>query len=228
MTGTKKPFGQVIVALRQQSPAGRGRAGESTGRDLGWPYCNPDQDENHPAGSLANIPLVPDALTNPRGRHLNCATVPRIEVGLPAHSAPLGIVVPHRQPGLPAPWSGRQPLSRRTGSWDREPPEGPQAVLWLRWNAARQTLEPAITMVSGFQEPDGSRWGRAGRRGGRAGRRPVRQRRHRRRHLPVGPRELLVVRGVVVDVRGGVLDVRGVVLDVGEALTCLGFVGARD
>lgn len=37
------------------------------GRSLGWPYCNPDQDENHPRGSLSNIPFVADALANPGG-----------------------------------------------------------------------------------------------------------------------------------------------------------------
>ena len=40
-------------------------------------------------------------------------------------------------------------------------------------------------------------------------------------HVPLSAMRAPLVRGVVV-------DVRGVVLDVGEALTCLGFVGARD
>jgi len=61
------------------------------GRNLGWPYCNPDQDENAPRGSLANIPFVADSLTNPGGKHLNCARLPRLAVGLPAHTAPLGM-----------------------------------------------------------------------------------------------------------------------------------------
>jgi glucose/arabinose dehydrogenase len=45
------------------------------------------------------------------------------------------------------------------GSWDRQPPRAP-AVLWLAWDAARRTLKPAITLVGGFQNPAGDRWGR--------------------------------------------------------------------
>jgi len=33
-------------------------------------------------------------------------------------------------------------------------------VLWLAWDAARHTLKPAITLVDGFQNATGDRWGR--------------------------------------------------------------------
>jgi glucose/arabinose dehydrogenase len=45
------------------------------------------------------------------------------------------------------------------GSWDRQPPQTP-AVLWMAWDAKAETLMPAITLVAGFQESNGSRWGR--------------------------------------------------------------------
>jgi glucose/arabinose dehydrogenase len=45
------------------------------------------------------------------------------------------------------------------GSWDRHPPQAP-AVLWLAWNASKRVLEPAGALVSGFEEADGSFWGR--------------------------------------------------------------------
>jgi hypothetical protein len=54
----------------------------TAGRDLGWPYCDPDQDDNHPAGSLAGIPLVADAATNPGGNKLDCAALAPVQVGL--------------------------------------------------------------------------------------------------------------------------------------------------
>jgi glucose/arabinose dehydrogenase len=127
------------------------------GRNLGWPYCNPDQDENHPAGSLARIPFIADALTNPGGKHLDCAKLVRLAVGLPAHSAPLGMSFLEGTT-IGAPWSGGAVIAAH-GSWNREPPR-PPAVLWLAWNQARRTLEPAITMITGFQLADGSRWGR--------------------------------------------------------------------
>ena len=129
----------------------------TAGRDLGWPYCNPDQDVNHPAGSLADVPFVADAVTNPGSRNLDCATLPAVQVGLPAHSAPLGMSFLEGS-AVPAPWSGGAVVAVH-GSWNREPPR-PPAVLWMAWNGAGHTLEPAVTLVGGFQNSDGSRWGR--------------------------------------------------------------------
>jgi len=45
------------------------------------------------------------------------------------------------------------------GSWDRQPPLTP-AVLWMAWNAAKHTLGPSGALITGFQNADGSRWGR--------------------------------------------------------------------
>jgi glucose/arabinose dehydrogenase len=154
--GHKDAFGQVIQAYVNNHPPDE-VVPVTRGRDLGWPYCNPDQDVNHPAGSLAGIPLVRDSLTNPRGRHLNCASLEPINVGLPAHSAPLGLSFLQGS-ALPAPWKNGAVVAVH-GSWNRVPPR-PPAVLWLAWNAARHTLEPAVVMVTGFQNSDGSRWGR--------------------------------------------------------------------
>jgi glucose/arabinose dehydrogenase len=127
------------------------------GRDLGWPYCNPDQDENTPAGSMTDVPLVPDAVTNPNDSALNCASLSSVEVGIPAHSAPLGF---HFLEGstMPEPWS-RGAVVAVHGSWDRQPPRAP-AVLWMAWNPTSHTLGQAITLISGFQDANGARWGR--------------------------------------------------------------------
>jgi glucose/arabinose dehydrogenase len=126
-------------------------------RDLGWPYCDPDQDDSQPAGSLANVPLIPDAATNPGGKELDCAVLRPVEVGLPAHSAPLGMTFLEGSK-IPAPWSGGAVIAAH-GSWDSQPPRAP-AVLWLAWNAAQRTLEPAVTLVGGFENSGGSHWGR--------------------------------------------------------------------
>jgi glucose/arabinose dehydrogenase len=149
-------FGKVIQAYVNNHPPDE-VAAVTAGRDLGWPYCNPDQDDNHPAGSLANVPLIPDAITNPGGHKMNCAALTPIEVGLPAHTAPLGMTFLEGSK-IPAPWSGGAVIAGH-GSWDREPPQAP-AVLWLAWNASKGTLKPAITLVAGFENPDGSYWGR--------------------------------------------------------------------
>jgi glucose/arabinose dehydrogenase len=155
--GHKHPFGQVISAYVNNHPPDE-VVPVTAGRDLGWPYCNPDQDKKHPGPALANVPFVPDALTNPGGRRFDCDPLPPIEVGLPAHSAPLGMSFLEGS-RIPAPWSGGAVIAAH-GSWDREPPQSP-AVLWLRWDAAARTLEPAVVLVTGFQYRNGSRWGRA-------------------------------------------------------------------
>lgn len=155
-SGHKDAFGLVIRRFVNEHPPDE-VVQVVDGRDLGWPYCDPDQDLNHPPGSLANLPFVANAATNPTGQHLNCATLMPIEVGLPAHTAPLGLSFLEGS-GVPGQWSDGAVVAAH-GSWNRHPPR-PPAVLWMRWNTAKHTLEPAVVMVSGFQNRDGSRWGR--------------------------------------------------------------------
>jgi glucose/arabinose dehydrogenase len=154
--GVSDPFGQVIQAYVNEHPADE-VVPVTAGRDLGWPYCNPDQDLNHPAGSMVNLPFIADAVTNPGGTHLNCGALPRIQVGLPAHSAPIGMSFLAGSK-LAAPWSGGAVVAVH-GSWDRHPPR-PPAVLWMPWNARTKTLGAAVTLVGGFQDAAGDRWGR--------------------------------------------------------------------
>ncbi|HEX3489697.1 MAG TPA: hypothetical protein VHU92_10140 [Streptosporangiaceae bacterium] len=154
--GYKDAFGKVIQAYVDNHPPDEVLP-VTQGRDLGWPYCNPDQDLSHPAGSLANVPFVLDALTNPGGKHLDCAKLPKLQVGLPAHSAPLGLAFLERSK-IRAPWSGGAVVGVH-GSWNREPPRAP-AVLWMAWDAAKHTLKPSVPLITGFQNAKGSRWGR--------------------------------------------------------------------
>jgi glucose/arabinose dehydrogenase len=154
--GHRDAFGLVIQSYVNNHPPDE-VVPVLAGRNLGWPYCNPDQDENDPAGSLANIRFVADALTNPGGRKLNCASLPRLNIGLPAHSAPLGMSFLEGT-GIQRPWS-RGAVIAAHGSWNRVPPRSP-AVLWLAWNNRQRTLEPPMTLVTGFQLANGSRWGR--------------------------------------------------------------------
>jgi len=154
--GQSEAFGQVIRSYVDDHPPDE-VVPVTPGRDLGWPLCNPEQGKSTPPGSLADVPLIPDSVTNPGGKALDCATLAPIEVGIPAHSAPLGMSF-LAGTKVPAPWSGGAVVAAH-GSWDRQEPR-PPAVLWMRWDAGRRTLEPARTLVSGFQEADGERWGR--------------------------------------------------------------------
>jgi glucose/arabinose dehydrogenase len=149
-------FGKVIQAYVNDHPPDE-VAPVTPGRDLGWPYCDPDQDKSSPAGSMASLPLVPNSVTNPGGTKLNCAALAPVQVGLPAHSAPLGTTFLEGSK-VPAPWSGGAVVAVH-GSWNRQPPRAPSLV-WLAWNAAKRTLTPSVTLVGGFENADGSFWGR--------------------------------------------------------------------
>jgi glucose/arabinose dehydrogenase len=129
------------------------------GRDLGWPYCNPDPDvdpgsPNSPL-SYTDRPFDRDVQTNPDGGRLDCAALAPVEQGMGAHSAPLGLSFA-TAPGLPAPW-GPGALVGVHGSWNRTPPRAPE-VSFFPWRDG--TLGGQQTLMNGFQTADGSRWGR--------------------------------------------------------------------
>lgn len=126
------------------------------GRDLGWPFCNPDADlepgvagTGYRDGALA---FVRDVETNADGARLDCTRLAPIERSLGAHSAPLGLSFAD----LPAPY-GAGALVGVHGSWNRTPPRAPE-VSFFAWRDGG--LGPQQTLVGGFQSPDGSRWGR--------------------------------------------------------------------
>jgi glucose/arabinose dehydrogenase len=151
-------YDQVITGYVNDHPPDE-VARLTPGRDLGWPYCDPDPDV-HPGAThtrlhYTKLPFTPDAQTNPGGKRLNCSRLARLEVGLPAHSAPLGF---HFLVGskVPRPWVNGAIVAAH-GSWDRHPPR-PPVVYWMPWNG--HTLGAPQVLISGFQMPDGSRWGR--------------------------------------------------------------------
>ena len=129
------------------------------GRDLGWPYCNPDPDVDPGAADSAldysDRPFVRDAETNRDGSRLDCSALPALEQGLPAHSAPLGMSFA-AQGVLPAAW-GAGALIGVHGSWNRTPPREPE-VVFMPWRDGE--LGDAQPLLTGFQLSDGSRWGR--------------------------------------------------------------------
>ena len=90
--------------------------------------------------------------TNPDGAELDCAALPPIEQSLGAHSAPLGMSFAE----LPEPY-GTGALIGVHGSWNRTPPRAPEVAFFGWRNGA---LAEHQTLVGGFQNDDGSRWGR--------------------------------------------------------------------
>jgi len=129
------------------------------GRDLGWPYCNPDPDlkpgEKDSPQSYTARPFVRDLQTNPDGKKLDCTALRPVEQGMGAHSAPLGLAFV-TSPGLSGGY-GPGALVGVHGSWNRNPPRPPE-VSFFAWRDG--TLGPQQTLLTGFQNQDGSRWGR--------------------------------------------------------------------
>ena len=117
------------------------------GRELGWPYCNPD-------GGPANLSFVRDMSTNPDGSFMECATLPKVEQSFGAHAAPLGLSFTTGV--LPPPYASGA-LVGVHGSWNRQPPRAPE-VSFFPWRDGN--LGDQQTLVGGFQADDGSRWGR--------------------------------------------------------------------
>ncbi len=149
--------GDVIGAYVRDHPA-EPLAKLTPGRNLGWPYCNPDPDvQPGVAGSpqdLSDVAFTGDVELNPDGRMLDCASLPRVEQTLGGHSAPLGLsFVDDVLPGAYA----RGALVGVHGSWNASPPRAPEVSFFPWQNGA---LGPQQTMVGGFQAADGTRWGR--------------------------------------------------------------------
>ncbi len=153
-------FGEVIPGYVGEHPPDE-LAKLTAGRNLGWPFCNPDPDKKpgDPSTRMiyATMPFDADALTNPGGSMLDCASLARIERGIPAHSAPLGLTFLWGS-SLKGHWSHGAAVAAH-GSWDRTPPRAP-AVLWLPWKGTTHTLGESVTLIGGFQEASGARWGR--------------------------------------------------------------------
>jgi glucose/arabinose dehydrogenase len=139
-------YGQVVPDHVDEHPP-ESVAKLTPGRELGWPYCNPD-------GGPANLPLIRDVQTNADGSKLDCAALPPIEQSLGAHSAPLGLSFVDGT--LPEPYA-HGALMGVHGSWNRQPPRAPE-VSFFPWRNGG--LGDQKTLVGGFQNADGSRWGR--------------------------------------------------------------------
>jgi glucose/arabinose dehydrogenase len=134
-------YGKVTDYVNDHPPEFLARL--TAGRELGWPYCNPEASG-----------FVRDVQTNPDGSALDCAALPAVEQTLGAHSAPLGLSFVDDT--LPEPFA-RGALLGVHGSWNRTPPRAPE-VSFFDWRNG--TLGPQQTLVGGFQSEDGTRWGR--------------------------------------------------------------------
>jgi len=146
-------YGNLVQSYINENPVDQVTR-VSIGRDLGWPYCVPDT-RNNP--KLLAVPFVNDPKLNPTGSKLNCKGLYKTMLGLPGHSAPLGL---NFTTGTALESVlGNGAIITTHGSWNRTPPRAP-LVRFSPWNSATQTLGASVSLVGGFQNSDGSRWGR--------------------------------------------------------------------
>jgi glucose/arabinose dehydrogenase len=109
------------------------------GGDYGWPYCHSDR--------------VPNPEFNDAAR---CAATIAPALKMQAHSAPMMLAFLDRATSFPADYQGDALLAFH-GSWNRDVPTGAKVVR-VRVQDGRPTSYEDF--VTGWQLPDGSRWGR--------------------------------------------------------------------
>jgi glucose/arabinose dehydrogenase len=109
------------------------------GGDYGWPYCYGNR--------------VPNPEYNDAAR---CASTIPPAIALQAHSAPLGLSFLTKATKLPADYRGDL-LVAYHGSWNRDVPTGAKVVRVRVKDNKPVSVEDFIT---GWQSPDGKRWGR--------------------------------------------------------------------
>lgn len=126
------------------------------GGNYGWPFCNPNPDS--PSG-LENMPFDRDYDNNRDGTRLNCDTADRINKGIQAHSAPLGLTF-LQDTAFPAAYQPGVALGMH-GSWNRSPKSG-YKILYFPWDSATQTPGNELDLVKGWMLNDTGQsvWGR--------------------------------------------------------------------
>ncbi|MDX2092131.1 MAG: hypothetical protein SFX73_29975 [Kofleriaceae bacterium] len=134
------PYGEVVQAYVNISPPEPFHRVRDGG-NYGWPYCNPtDRDGND------DMPYLRDIDNNEDGSALDCDAIDRIDKGLPAHSAPLGMSF----------WTGdRAPSAYRNGAviglhgcWNCDIPQGYRVAFLAP--RADNGFEDDIDLVTGF------------------------------------------------------------------------------
>ena len=112
------------------------------GGDFGWPYCY----SLH--GAAVPNPEFPDAS--------RCTPTIPAALEIQAHSAPLGMSFLNRATKFPAAYQGDLLIALH-GSWDRSVPTGAKVI---RVHIAASLPTSYDDFATGWQRPDGSRWGR--------------------------------------------------------------------
>jgi glucose/arabinose dehydrogenase len=123
------------------------------GANYGWPFANPNLDS--PSG-LDNMPFAPNYETNPDWSKYPESMFTRIDKGIQAHSAPLGMVF-LQDSKTPEPFREGIAIALH-GSWDRSRKTG-YKVIFFPWQGEGPGRQ--IDLVTGWLDDQSqSYWGR--------------------------------------------------------------------
>jgi glucose/arabinose dehydrogenase len=120
------------------------------GGNYGWPFCNPNPDSST---KLDNMPFDLDYENNRDGK-VNCDKMDRVNKGIQAHTAPLGVIFLQDTKFAEAYRQGA--VVALHGSWNRTMPIG-YKVVYYPWNADKPG--DAMDLVSGWLD-NSEVWGR--------------------------------------------------------------------
>jgi glucose/arabinose dehydrogenase len=146
-------YGQVIQSFVDNHPPDEFTRVRD-GANSGWPYCNPNPDS--PAG-LDNMPFDRDYQMNQDG-HVDCSSMNRIDKGIQAHSAPLGLLFLQ---------DTNFDMSYRNGaivclhgSWNRAAKTG-YKVVYFPWDIGNQRPGDQADFITGWLDDKSQQeWGR--------------------------------------------------------------------
>lgn len=144
-------YGRVIQSFVDNHPPEEFTRVRS-GRNYGWPFCNPNPDT--PSG-MVNMPFDQDYDFNASGT-VNCGTMEKINRGIQAHSAPLGLLF-FQGTNVPTAYRNGAVVGLH-GSWNRAQKTG-YKVIYFPWDNTTQLPAAPIDLVKGWLVGN-SYWGR--------------------------------------------------------------------
>ena len=150
--GGSNDYGQMITGYVDDHPPDE-FIHVKEGANYGWPFANPNPDS--PNG-LDNMPLAPNYETNPDWSKYPESTFTRIDKGIQAHSATLGIAF-LQDSKMPEPFREGVAIALH-GSWNRSRKTG-YKVIFFPWQDGRPGRQ--VDLVAGWLDDQSqSAWGR--------------------------------------------------------------------
>lgn len=124
------------------------------GGNYGWPFCNPNPNSD---SGYNDMPYDLDVQMNPDGT-VDCSTMDRINQGIQAHSAPLGLTF-LQDTNFPELYRQGAAIGYR-GSWNRTIKTG-YKIAYFPWENTTQTPGDQIDLVTGWLNDETQDvWGR--------------------------------------------------------------------